>query len=47
MPETFLDSSILSDDNRITIEGYNPIRSDDPSGSKTGGIVSIIKNIFF
>ena len=37
LTETFLNSSILSDDNRITIDGYNLIRSDRPSNSKKGG----------
>ena len=38
LTETFLDSSILSDANRITIDGYNLIRSDHPSDSKKGGV---------
>ena len=38
LTEKFLNSSILSDDNRITIDGYNLIRSDHPSDSKTGGV---------
>ena len=37
LTETFLNSSILRDDNRITIDGYNLIRSDRPSNSKKGG----------
>ena len=36
--ETFLNSSIQSDDNRIKIDGYNSIRPDHPSDSKKGGI---------
>ena len=36
--ETFLNSTIDSEDNRLKIEGYNLIRSDDPSGSKKGGV---------
>ena len=36
--ETFLNSSILNDDNRITIDVYNLIRSDHPSDSKKGGV---------
>ena len=46
LTETFLNSSILSDDNRIAINGYNLIRSDHPSDSKKGGVVSTVKNIF-
>ena len=38
LTETFLDCSILSDDNKITIDGYDLIRSDDPSDLKKGGI---------
>ena len=37
LTETFLNSSILSDDKRITINGYNLTRSDHPSDSKKGG----------
>ena len=38
LTESFLNSSILSDDNRIKIDGYNLIRSDHPSDSKNGGV---------
>ena len=38
MTETFLNSSISSDDNRIPIDGYNLIRSDHPSDSKKAGV---------
>ena len=40
LTKTFLNSSILSDDNRITgiIDGYNLIRSDHPSDSKKGEV---------
>ena len=38
LTETFLNSSILSDDNRIKIDGYSLIRSDHPSDSKKGGV---------
>ena len=37
LTETFLNSSIPSDDTKITINGYNLIRSDHPSDSKKGG----------
>ena len=36
--ETFLNSSIQNDDDRIKIDGYNLIRSDHPSDSKKGGV---------
>ena len=36
--ETFLNSSVLNYDNRITIHGYNLIRSDDTPDSKKGEV---------
>ena len=45
LSETFLNSSIQNDDDRIKIDGYNLIRSDDPSDSKKGGVF-IIKSIY-
>ena len=38
LSETFLNSSIQNDDDRIKIDGYNLIRSDHPSDSKKGGV---------
>ena len=38
LTETFLNSSILSDDSRITIDWYNLIRSDHLSDSKKGRV---------
>ena len=38
LSETFLNSSIQSDDNRIKLDGHNLIRSDHPSDSKRGGV---------
>ena len=38
MSETFLISSLDRDDDRLNIEGYNLIRSYDPSGQKNGGV---------
>ena len=38
LSETFLNSSIQSDDNRIKLDGYNLIRSDHPSDLKRGGV---------
>ena len=37
LTETFLNSSIQSDDDRITIGEYNLIKSDHPSDSKKSG----------
>ena len=45
--ETFLNSSIQSDDNRIKIDRYKLVRSDHPSDSKKDGVCFTIKNIFF
>ena len=36
--ESFLDSSIEDDDQRLKIDGYDFIRSDHPSDSKRGGV---------
>ena len=38
LTEPILNSSILSDDNRVTINQYNLIRSDHPSDLKKGGV---------
>ena len=43
--ETFLNSFIETNDDRILIDGYNLIRADHPSESKRGEIVFIIKSI--
>ena len=36
--ETYLDSSIQSDDRDVSINGYNLIRADHTSNNKTGGV---------
>ena len=46
LSETFLDSSVSNDDERIRIEGYNLLRADHPSNKKRGGVICTIKNIF-
>ena len=46
LSETFLNSSLDSEDDRLKIEGYNLIRSDHPSGSKKEAFVFTIRNIF-
>ena len=38
LTEPILNSSILSDDNRVTINQYDLIRSDHPSDLKKGGV---------
>ena len=46
LSETFLNSSIQTNNDRISINGYNVIRVDHPSDSKKVEVVFIIKNIF-
>ena len=36
--ETFLDSSVPIDDNRLSIPGYSMMRADHPSNTKRGGV---------
>ena len=38
LPETFLDSSISNDDNRINIAGNLLIKAGHPSNTKKGGV---------
>ena len=42
--ETYLDSSILSDDKNLEIPGYDLIRADHPSNSKRGGVCVYYRN---
>ena len=44
--EAFLNSSVQSDYNRITIDGYNQVRSDHPSDSKKVNFVSTMNSMF-
>ena len=46
MSETFLIHSLENDSNRLTIDGYNLIRSDNPSNLKKGRVCIYYKNIF-
>ena len=41
LSETFLDSSILNDDPRLAIDGYNLIHCDNPTDTKKGGVGNI------
>ena len=43
LSEAFLNSSIESNDDRISIDGYNLIRSDHPSDPKRGGVCIYFK----
>ena len=38
LSETFLNSSIETNDDRISVDGYNLTRADHPSDSKRGGV---------
>ena len=40
----FLNSSFESNDDRISIDGYNLIKSDHPSDSKRGGVCTYYKD---
>ena len=42
LSETFLDSSIPIDDNRLSIPGYSMMRANDPSNTKRGGVCFLI-----
>ena len=44
LTETFLDSSIDNDDDRISIPGYNLLRADHPSNTKRGGVCIYYKD---
>ena len=38
LSETFLDSSIPTNDERLSMKGFKLIRADNPSDSKKGGV---------
>ena len=44
--ETYLDSSIQSDNDNLEIPGYNLVRSDHPSNNKRGGACRYYKASF-
>ena len=44
LTETFLDSLIENDDDRISIPGYNLLRTDHPSNAKRGFVSSYYKD---
>ena len=45
LSETYLDSSLTSDDDNLTISGYNLIHSDHPSNNKRGDVCIYYKNV--
>ena len=38
LSETYLDSSIPSDDDNLELPGYNLVRADNPTNTKRGGV---------
>ena len=44
LSETYLDSSVLLDDNNVVIPGYNLVCSEHPSNTKRGGVCHYYKN---
>ena len=44
LSETYLDSSILSHDLNLEVQGYDLIRADHPSNVKRGGVCIYYKN---
>ena len=44
LSETFLDSSFSTDDDRLSLDGYDLIRADHPQDIKRGGVCVYIKN---
>ena len=46
LPETYLDSSNLSDDDNFNLLGYNVIRADHPPNTKKVVFASISKTLF-
>ena len=38
LSETYLDSTIQSDNDNLEILGYNLVRSDHPSNNRRGGV---------
>ena len=45
LTETFLDSLIENDDDRISIPGYNILRTDHPCNGKRGGVCIYYKDL--
>ena len=44
LSETFLDSTISNNDDKLQIPGYTLIRSDHPSNTKRGGVCIYYKS---
>ena len=46
LPETFLDSGILSDEFNLDVPGYNLVRADHPANAKHDSFLFIFENLF-
>ena len=44
LSETYLDSTFLSDDSRLSLNGYSLLREDHPSDTKRGGVCVYYKD---
>ena len=44
LSETYLDSSVPTDDDNLQIPGYRSVRTDHPSNAKRGGVLLYYKN---
>ena len=44
LSKTYLDSSVLVDDDNFQIPGYSSVRVDHPSNMKRGGVLIYYKN---
>ena len=43
LSESFLDSSILTENNNLKINGYNMVRADHPNNVKRGGVCAYVR----
>ena len=46
LSETYLDSSIPTNNDNLDIDGYNLVHSDDPSNTNTEEFVSVTETIY-
>ena len=43
LSESFLDSSILTENNNLKINGYKMVRADHPNNVKRGGVCAYVR----
>ena len=43
LSESFLDSSILTENNNLKINGYKMVRADHPNNAKRGGVCAYVR----